>query len=403
MKRLFISFFFLPVAALFAFHNDMEETNRGKVATIKLLIKEDIDGALLEVKGSYKVTNPDNGKNLSSGSSKRYYIFPKSEGLKWGEDYPGIYQVRISPTEAQTTILVNGIQYRGAMEIYLVDNKLSIINEVDVETYLKSTLPSRITVAVPPPVLDAIAIIARTDTYYTALVNHDAFYHLKADTVGYEGYGLIMEDVEVDKSIDNTRHLIMTYDAQPFASTWTENCAGRTASYHTIFRRNTATPKGIKSVFASKDRKDFRWSYSASAESLAKAAKINRITGVELFLDHKSGKVYGVRVKDGSHSEDFDFIKFQQLVGSDKLLSNDFVVNVKGGTIQFDGYGKGAGVGLCLYSAAQMAEAGEDAPKMLAEFYPYTHLEKMRSYPEMIISPSKEYFISPKGRRGTEE
>ena len=403
MKRL-IFFFLCTFGCVQALPVHAPAHERGKPATIKILVKEEAEGALLEVKGSYKVINPENGKSLSSGrSGKRFYLFAKKDGLKWGENYPGIYQIRIVPLDHTTTMLINGIQYRGALEIYLVDHKLSVINELDVETYLKSTLGSRLKVSVPAPVLDAIAIVERTNAYYTALVNHDAFYHVRAEDVNYQGYGLILDDLELDRAIDDTRYLIMTYDAQPFATTWTENCAGRTASYHSIFRKNTTTPQGVISRFAEKDRKDFHWTYAISSEVLAKLAKVNRITGIELFHDHKSGKIYGIRVKDGSHAEDIDFSTFQKAIGQSKLLSNDFTAKIKGDRILFEGYGKGIGVGLCLYSASQMAEAGEMAPKMLAEFYPYTHVEKMRSYPEMIISPSKEYFISPKGRRGAED
>lgn len=399
MKRT-IPLFLLACLPLLGFHFESVSKEQEKPATVKVLVEKNVDGALLEVKGPYRISNPDNGKSLSSGrSGKRYYVFAKQEGLKWGEYFPGVFQLRIAPTSSNTTMLLNGVQYRGAIEIYLIDNKLSFINEVDVESYLKSTLPNKITISTPPSVLDAVAIIARTDTYYTALVNHDAFYHVDAAEVGYQGYAVQFKSPEVERAIDNTRFLVMTYDAQPFACTWTENSAGQTASYNVIFRKNTATPKGIKSTFAAKDRNDFKWNYTISGEQLAKLARTNRITNVELFLDQKSQKVYGVRIHDGSHTEDLDFATFQNTIGANKLLSNDFSVTLKGPSIVFEGYGKGSGVGLCLYSAAQMAEMGEDAPKMLAEFFPYTHLEKMRGYPEMIISPSKEYFISPKKRR----
>lgn len=399
MKRT-LPLFLLTMLPLLGFHFESGASDREKPATIKVLIEKDVDGALLEVKGPYRISNPETGKNLSSGrGGKRYYVFAKNEGLKWGEHFPGVYQLRIAPGNAETTMLLNGIQYRGAIEVYLIDNKLSFINEVTVESYLKSTLPNQMTISLPPSVLDAVAIIARTDAYYTALVNHDAFYHIDGSKVNYQGYAVQFRNSDVERSIDNTRFLVMTYDAQPFACTWTENCAGRTASYNAIFRKNTATPKGIKSTFAAKDRKDSRWSYTISGDALAKIAKTNRITNVELFLDHKSSKVYGVRIHDGSHTEDLSFVDFQKALGASKLLSNDFSAKIKGSSIVFEGFGRGPSVGLCLYSGSQMAEMGEDAPKMLAEFFPYTHLEKMRSYPEMIISPSKEYFISPKKRR----
>ena len=302
-----------------------------------------------------------------------------------------------------TTLLVNGVQYSGALEIYHVEEKLNIINEVNVEGYLKSILPHRFQGNYPESVVDAVAIIARTDAYYSALFNHEAFWHVDAKEVCYEGIGLTCQALDIERSVDNTRHLVMTFEDQPFPSSWTENCGGKTAPYQTIFRKNTPTPQGVDSIFAAKERKDTRWSFTMNTQDLAKVAKINRITGIDLFVDHFSGKVYAVRIHDGVHTEDIDFLTLQKHIGESKLKSNDFAVNIKGNVASFEGYGAGTGTGLCLYSASQMAERGDDTPHMLAEFFPYTHIEKMRAYPEAIVSANKGSFVSPKHKKATQK
>jgi SpoIID/LytB domain protein len=58
-------------------------------------------------------------------------------------------------------------------------------------------------------------------------------------------------------------------------------------------------------------------------------------------------------------------------------LSNDLTVTLKGREVVFNGYGKGLGVGLCLYSASAMAQNGEMADKILAKFYPQTELANL--------------------------
>ena len=379
-------------------------TEDQKPATIKVLLHKDSTGALLEARGSFEVINPENGKRLSSGrKGKRFYLYPHKEGIKWGEDFLGIYQLQIVPTSPETTLLVNGVQYSGALEIYHVEEKLNIINEVNVENYLKSILPQRFQGNYPDSVMDAVAIIARTDAYYSALFNHEAFWHVDAAEVRYEGIGLTCQNLAIERSIDNTRHLVMTFEDQPFPSSWTENCGGKTAPYQTIFRKNTPTPQGVDSVFAAKERKDTHWSFTMNTQDLAKVAKINRITGIDLFVDHFSSKVYAVRIHDGVHTEDIDFLVLQKHIGESKLKSNDFTVSIKGNIASFEGYGVGTGTGLCLYSASQMAERGDDTPHMLAEFFPYTHIEKMRAYPEAIISANKGSFVSPKHKKATQK
>jgi len=244
-------------------------------------------------------------------------------------------------------------------------------------------------------VVDAIAIIARTDAYYKALLNYDAFWHLTKEETGYDGTGLILQNLSLDRAVDNTKYLVMTYEGQPFPGSWTQNCAGKTASYSGIFRKTVATPGGITSQFALQNREDTNWSLTIDTQELAKTVKMNRVTGIDLFVDHISGKVYATRLHDGSHLEDIDFQGLQNKLGKDKLKSNDFNVSIKGNLAFFEGYGQGNGVGLCLYSASQMAERGDEAPLILSTFFPNTTLEKMRNYPKAIVSSRKQFFVSP--------
>ena len=169
-----------------AFTKELVKTPKretGKPATIKVLLEKESDGVLLEARGSYTIFNPENGKKVSSGSrGKRFYLYPHEEGIKWGENYLGIFQLQINPTSANTTFLLDGVQYRGAIEVYNVEGKLCVINEVDVESFVKSTLTEELTgESFPPNVMDSIAIIARTDAYYKALMNYDAFWHVTAN------------------------------------------------------------------------------------------------------------------------------------------------------------------------------------------------------------------------------
>ncbi len=386
MKKWNTLIFLLLTSIAFQTTHALEESdqNLGKPATVKVLLAKDTNGVLFEARGPYAVYNVENNKRQSAGKSKRFYMHPHKEGIQWGENFLGIFQLQIVPTSGDTTFLVDGVQYRGAIEVYHIDNKLNIINEVDVESFLKATLPERVTASLPSSVLDSIAIIARTDAYYHAIANAGAFWHLKAEDCNYFGNGLIHQNIDMDRSIDNTRHLVMTYDDQPFPATWTTHSGGKTANYQSIFRKQVSTPPGVEAVFAGRDRKESQWTFKIDNQELAKIAKINRVTGIDLFVDHTSNKVYGVRIHDGVHTEDIDFTTFQKYLGIHKLCSNDFTVSLKGNIATFEGFGQGSGVGLCLYSAEYMADMGEQAPQILSTFFPHTHIEKMRAYPKSI-------------------
>ena len=396
-KLILLLFFCFPLFASKTEETVLTQTETRKPATIKILLEKDSEGVFLEARGSFVVYNPENGKKVSSGRhGKRFYCHPHSEGIKWGEDFLGIFQLQIEPTSSDTTFLVNGVQYRGAIEIYHVEETMSIINEVDVESFIKATLSEKIQTSLPSSVLDAIAIITRTNAYYLALTNNEAFWHTTAKEVDYHGMGLTLQNISIDSAVDNTRHLVMTYEEQPFPGSWTQHCGGKTASYASIFRKNTSTPDGVDSPFAVGSRQDSHWSLTLDTQELAKVVKTNRVTGMDLFVDHTSGKIYATRIHDGMHTENINFSDLQKALGKDKLKSNDFTVNIKGNVATFEGYGDGVGVGLCLYSAMQMAERGDTTPQILTAFFPQTQLEKMREYPEAIISAHKSSFVSPK-------
>ena len=80
------------------------------------------------------------------------------------------------------------------------------------------------------------------------------------------------------------------------------------------------------------------------------------------------------------------FFDLQKGLGKTNLLSNDFTISIEGNNITFDGYGEGCGVGLCLYSAKEMAKRGDTAPEILSLFYPYTHVEQIRTLPSDQIA-----------------
>lgn len=363
----------------------------GKLPTIRLLLKKQIDGSLVEVKGPYEVFDIKTHKKLSSGlKGKRFYLYSYKDGIKWGENFLGIHQITIVPTSPETSILVDGIQYKGAIDVFHLEGKISIINEVEIENYLKSTLSSKLPKNSNSIVLDALTISARTDAYYQVFHNTKAYWHLDASQVNYTGHGATLFNPDVDRSIETTRFLVMTYEGHPFATTWNQNCAGRTASYQSIFRKNMTSPAGVRAPFAEAARKEHHWSYIVDKNSLAKIAKTNRITGLDLFVDSSSEKVYAIRVQDGSHFKEIDFFTLQQGLGVQNLLSNDFTITIQGDTVIFDGYGEGCGVGLCLYSAAQMAKRGDAAPEILASFYPYSRIEQMKVLPEKNLQKSSK-------------
>jgi SpoIID/LytB domain protein len=379
-------------ATLHASEIPTDISQKMKPATLKVLLHENKKKIIVEAKGPYQVCNPLNNFMLFKGSfSKSAVLTHEATGLKWGDLIPGTFHIRIVPTDSDTTILVNGIQYRGCVEVYDDQGSITVVNEVDVESYLRSTLTTQFKHETNREVLNAVAIVARTNIYHM-LNKHQEFqlYHVRANDVGYIGYGATLQNPHLESAISSTRHAVMTMDNKPFAAMWNENSAGKTADFSSIFRINTPSPEGVSIPIAESDRQKQGWSFTVSKAQLGKIAALSKISNLSLFSERKSGKVYAVRIADEDKIQNIDFFTLQKHLGEHKLKSNDFTVEIKGESVTFKGYGQGHGTGLCLYSAALLAKHGQDARKILATFFPETKIQKIRSLETSIESGSLE-------------
>jgi stage II sporulation protein D len=384
-KILIIALGFVSVAVA---NTNIASIPTGKVKTINILLENEVSQALLETKGPYYIFNPYDGSRVSSGLlAKRFIIRATANGIRWGGEFPGIHQITLVPRSPDTSILLNGIQYDGKIVIYKIGNKINVINEIDVESYLKSILTDKFAFPLEQEVMSCIAIANRTTAYYQISRNQTVLWHVKATDINYNGNALIIPDSGVIQAIDATRDLILVNQREgknvPFSAIWHEHSAGKTAPYNAVFRKDVNAPKiGVNAPHAAADRQESKWTLNISKDKLSKLLGLkNVIKNIETFLEPESKKVYAIRFKNENNSIDLDFFTLQNKLGKDNLKSNDMIVSMEDGAVIFTGYGKGHGVGLCLYSASSMAQNGEIAVKILSKFFPNTFLVNLSAIP----------------------
>ncbi len=384
MQSIFIAILALASIALTSDANADINTNK-----IRILLQSDTSEALLEVRGPYYILNPSDSSRIGSGLlGKRFIIRPTANGIRWGGEFPGVHQVTIVPRSPESAILVNGIQYDGNIIVYKIGNKINIINELSVESYLKSALSDAFSSnPLENEVMAAVAITARTTAYYTISKNPDSYWHLKKEDVAYSGNALIIPHSHVVRAVDSTHDLILVHQENgenlPFAACWNEHCAGKTAAYNSIFRKDVQAPKaGVEAPHAALDREESKWNISIDQKEFASSLNISsKIKSIEPFIDAASGKIYAIRINTEEGAKDFDFFAFQEKFGTNTILSNDFLIEIKNSAINLLGYGKGHGVGLCIYSASAMAQNGDMAVKILSKFFPNTFLLNLSATP----------------------
>lgn len=181
--------------------------------TIKVLVMHDQKGALLEVQGKYKILDPNTQKSIAPHTryvGKVKYIQPIENGLKWGEEFPGIHQIEIVAASNDTRIYVNGNEYPGIVRIYDIGGSISIVNEVDLESYLSYLLANRYPEDLSPEVLAALAIVERTNAYYFSDKPRTNFWSVDAYQVGYRGFTNPNPDSPIQKALRATKGMVLS-------------------------------------------------------------------------------------------------------------------------------------------------------------------------------------------------
>lgn len=380
-KLLFACMLFLHAFSLYS-----DDQKQSFPKDIKVLLEEEVDEILLEANGPYYIFNPENGSRITSGLlGKRFIVRATQNGIKWGEEFPGVYQIKVVPRSKENNLLIGGIQYEGAVIIYAVGSKINVVNELPIENYVKCLLSPKFLFPLENEVMSAIAILARTDAYYEASKGGNAFWHVDAKDVGYIGCALNRPNSLFEKVVEQTKNLILVYSTQgephTFPAKWTDHSAGKTASFTSIFRKDIDfASNSVDAPHAALDREDSRWHYTVSKSTLMQKLHLQEIKSVEHFMDKATNKTYAVRIHQGQGYTDLPFFELQNKLGENHLQSNDFKTELKGDSIVFSGFGKGHGVGLCLYSASAMAQNGDNAVKILTKFFPETYLYNLTAY-----------------------
>ncbi|MCB1114441.1 MAG: hypothetical protein KDK62_06765 [Chlamydiia bacterium] len=199
----------------------MWKTEQPKPPSVKVLVVKSKPGVVLEVKGKYKLYDPNTMEHISTRFvGKRRYMQALSDGLRWGEQFPGIYQLLIVPDENGTTTLIDGVEYSGSLYVYDVGGKISVVNDVYVEDYIDSLLTGSGSGLMPEEALGAMAIVDRTQAYYAANNPKTAFWALDGAKVGYEGHPNLPKSPRVENTLGTTKYMVLTEGDKPFNANW---------------------------------------------------------------------------------------------------------------------------------------------------------------------------------------
>lgn len=308
----------------------------------------------------------------------------------------GLYigPIQVSPLTREGRLKVSGKEYRESMEVSNKNGKLTVVNILDVENYLRGVVPPEIGKLKEDRIeaLKAQAVAARTYTL-SNLGRRKALgfdlYSTVSDQV-YHGYSA--EWAVADRAIAETRGVIATYKGKPIAAQYSSTCAGETESIKDAwggepvpylrsvrdrdpgsgdFCRHSPVytwrvewnKETLENILATRlpgldPRK--AGEFSLRDMDIKKRSPTGRVQLLEIKSNHGTTTLRGDRIRSALR---------RPVRGQPMLRSTKFDLKFRQNTVVAEGGGYGHGIGMCQMGAIGMAGQGYKYDRILKHYY----------------------------------
>lgn len=275
-------------------------------------------------------------------------------------------------------ITVNGVAYRGRIEIVRVLYKLDIINVVSMEEYLAGVVPSEMMASWPREALRSQAIASRTYALYHMKSNQ--IFDLDA-TTNFQVYkGFAVETEATTAAVMDTAGVIASYGNRPILAFFHSTCGGHTADSSSVFSGEQLPYLLGRECPYCADSPKFSWRETITPDELSLIARrfhpgIAKVSGIA--FRKKDGRVAEVIMNHGAGRITLTGREFRTLAGDARVRSLNFTAARNKRALVLDGRGWGHGVGMCQYGARGMALKGRSHEDILRYYYRDIRLEKI--------------------------
>lgn len=288
--------------------------------------------------------------------------------------------VRIRPVSG--FIDVNGKSYRGWVELRRGKNKrLLVINDLDIEDYLKGVITSEVPNDWEFEALKAQAVASRSYALYQKREAGNRSYHILA-TVNSQVYaGKRGERMNALRAVRETKGLIIVYHGEVIPAFYHSSCGGHTENAAELWGIDEPYLKGVDCE-CQEISKYGLWEKRIRIAQITSALRrfgyrINAIDDVGIGTITSSGHVKKVAIRSAGRTTLIPAETLRAALGNTVIPSVFFELEFMDGEAVFSGRGSGHGVGLCQWGAQEMAQRGYDFRSILFHYYPGTSIMMM--------------------------
>ena len=222
MRKIILFLIFLITSILFS--------NPVYAIKIGLLTQVDQAGVGTSVNGRF-IDTKTNKTVCTTDALKGYVLVPyKGEiAVKAGGKYFSINSNSVVlKTDNSGFVSVKGKWYHGNLMIKNVGEKLTVINDLDLESYIKGVVPSEMSPSWEFEALKAQAIAARSFALANLGKQSKYGYDLKDNTEDQAYGGASVETKITNKAVDETKGLVLTYDMKIISAYYSASAGGMT-------------------------------------------------------------------------------------------------------------------------------------------------------------------------------
>ena len=304
---------------------------------------------------------------------------------------PAIYFSSEAPTIKLTAGTVTR-RYRGWIYLFASNGKLTLVNELPLESYLMGVVPCEMGAASPAEALKAQAVAARTYTL-TKIGAFSKYGYDVDDTTRCHVYrGADMESAATNEAVRTTSNQILTFGGKPIEAVYATVSGGITADAREAFGGNgqpylvPVVDKDPKGNWYGAHSKWFAWYLDIPAETMQakfkeKGVDLGAIENIEVIGKGPSGRAINIRLTTEKGQFDLNARLIRDAFGVDTVRSTLFTINKTATGFRISGNGWGHGVGMCQAGAVGRARAGQSYGQILATYYPGTQLVTVSGTP----------------------
>lgn len=299
-----------------------------------------------------------------------------------------IYELPIK-LYSEGKVKINDNIYPGEIEVFSKNGKtVSLLNILDVETYLYGVLPYEIESSWTEEMLKVQAIIARTYTIINLNRHKDEGFDL-CSTVHCQVYKGINEDMElrIKKAVDSTKGFVVVDEKNEdlVITYYHAACGGATENVSEIWPevKDVKTLSGVKCDFC-KNSPYYEWDYSFDIEKFVIKLKVNgynigdKIKNILVLSKTNHGRIKNLQIVGNKNTVEISGETLRRILGYNNLKSTKiYKIEVKDNKIYFYGKGWGHGVGLCQWGANELTKQGKSFKEVIEYYYPKTKIKKL--------------------------